>query len=150
MTPRPPLVLASLFGAGYFPFASGTLASALTLAVVFWLRPYPLAYALVTLAICGVGVWAADAAERLLGEKDSHKIVIDEAAGMLLSAAYLPQAWWFPVAAFVCFRVLDVWKPFPARQAQALPGGWGVMTDDVIVAVYTNLLLQGLRLILPS
>jgi phosphatidylglycerophosphatase A len=143
------LALASVFGAGYFPIASGTFASALALIPWFWLRDRPWLYAAVTLGACVLGVWTATEAEYILQEKDSHKIVIDEVAGMWIAAAYLPRHWFNPVAAFVLFRIFDVWKPFPARQSQVLPGGWGVMIDDVIVAVYANLLLQITRLFLP-
>jgi len=136
---------ASVLGAGYFPVASGTFASALAVLPFLVLRPHPWAYALAVVALCALGVWSAGAAERVLGEKDSHKIVIDEVAGYLIAAAALPAHWAYPAAAFVLFRVFDVWKPFPARQSQALPGGWGVMTDDVIAALYANLLLQGVR-----
>lgn len=143
------LGIASLGGAGYFPWASGTVASALTIPVYFWLRPYPGWYTAVTLLCCVVGVWSAGAAERLLGEKDPHKVVINEMAGYLIAAAFLPFHWFYPVAAFFIFRALDVWKPFPARVSQQLPGGWGIMIDDIIVALYTNGLLQLARLVLP-
>jgi phosphatidylglycerophosphatase A len=143
------LLLATCFGAGYFPFASGTLASALALLPYWGLRGNRLLYLLVTLGICALGVWTSGRAEIILNEKDSHKIVIDEIAGYLIAAALLPLHWFYPLAAFVLFRVFDVWKPFPAYEAQALPGGWGVMADDVIAAVYANVLLQAARLVLP-
>jgi len=143
------LLVASVCGAGYFPVASGTFASALALVPYFWLRDRPWAYAAVVAALCVLGVWTSGQAERILQEKDSHKIVIDEVAGMLVAAAGLPVHWFYPFAAFVLFRIFDVWKPFPAQQAQALPGDWGVMTDDLIAAVYANVILQGLRLFLP-
>jgi phosphatidylglycerophosphatase A len=139
------LALATWFGAGYFPIASGTFATAIALAVAWWLRSWPASYPWIALGLTIVGVWSAGAAEGILKEKDSHKIVIDEIAGYFISMAFLaPTAFNF-LAAFFIFRVFDVWKPFPARQSQVWPGGWGVMADDLIVAVYTNLLLQGVH-----
>jgi len=143
------LVLASVFGAGYFPIASGTFASAVAVLPYWALRGNRPLYIWVTVLICVLGVWSAGEAEKLLNEKDPHKIVIDEVAGYLIAAAFLPMHWFYPAAAFFLFRVFDVWKPFPARESQALPGGWGVMVDDVIAAVYANVLLQIARLFLP-
>lgn len=145
---RLPLWIASVCGAGYFPWASGTFATLLAVPCYFWLRPYPLAYGAAVAGLCVLGVWSAGEAEKILREKDSHKIVIDEVAGYLLAAACLPSAWIYPAGAFFLFRLFDVWKPFPARQSQALPGGWGVMADDVIAAIYANLLLQLGRLLM--
>ncbi len=142
-------LIASVLGAGYFPVASGTFGTLLAVPLFLCLRGSPWAYGLVTAGLCGLGVWAAGETERLLREKDSHKIVIDEFAGYLVAAAYLPAHWFYPVAAFFLFRILDILKPFPAHGSQKLPGGWGVMCDDLIVAVYTNLALQGARWLLP-
>ena len=143
------LGLASVGGAGYFPWASGTFASFLVLPAVWFLWPHPGADAATTAAVCVLGVWSADVAEAVLGEKDSHKIVIDEVAGMLVAAAALPPSWFHLAGAFVLFRIFDVWKPFPARRSQRLPGGWGVMIDDLVAGIYANLVLQVIRLMTP-
>ena len=89
-----------------------------------------------------VGIWAGGRVERLLGLKDPGVIVIDEVAGMMLSVLVLPRTPLILLAAFLCFRVLDIVKPFPARQAQWLLGGLGVVVDDLIVGAYTLLLLS--------
>lgn len=143
------LMCASVFGAGYFPVASGTFASALAVLPYFALRNHPAAYVCATLGLCALGVWTAGETEKILNEKDSHKIVIDEVAGYLIAAAFLPAHWIYCAGAFVLFRIFDVWKPFPARESQALPGGWGVMTDDVIAGVYANLVLRAVGVFLP-
>jgi phosphatidylglycerophosphatase A len=71
---------------------------------------------------------------------------VDEVVGMWLSLLFLPFTPTTAAVAFVLFRVLDVFKPYPARQFEALPGGWGIMTDDVMAGIYANLLLRaGLR-----
>lgn len=142
------LAIASVFGAGYFPVASGTFASALALLPALALRDAPWGYAAAVLVLAVLGVWSSGEAEHILGEKDPHRIVIDEVAGMFIALAGLPSHWAYVLAAFVLFRIFDVWKPTPARQAQDLPGGWGVMADDVIAGLYANLLLQGARLLL--
>ena len=93
-----------------------------------------------------MGIWAASQTERLSGRKDPGKVVIDEVAGQMITFLARPDGgwrWW--LAGFVVFRILDVLKPFPAGRAEHLPGGWGVMTDDVIAGFYSlaTLLLLG-------
>jgi phosphatidylglycerophosphatase A len=143
------LALATVGGAGFFPLASGTFASLLTLPLYYVLREQMWLYLGVTLACLAVGIWAGGRAEKYLGEKDPHAVVIDEVVGQLLAAAFLPHHIFYPVAAFFLFRLFDVWKPFPAYVSQQLPGGWGIMTDDVIAGIYANVLLQIARLFLP-
>jgi phosphatidylglycerophosphatase A len=92
-----------------------------------------------------VGIWAGGRVERLLGLKDPGVIVIDEVAGMMLSVLVLPRTPLILLAAFLCFRLLDIVKPFPARQAQWLLGGLGVVVDDLIAGAYTLLLLSASR-----
>ena len=92
-----------------------------------------------------VGLWAGSRVERVLGRKDPGVIVIDEVAGMLLSVIGLPRSIPVLVTAFVLFRVFDVWKPFPARESQALSGGMGVMVDDLIAGLYALILVMGAR-----
>jgi len=93
-----------------------------------------------------VGTWAAHRAERVLGgAKDPGVIVIDEVAGMLLSVVLLPRSIPVLVTAFLLFRLFDIWKPFPARESQALTGGVGVMVDDLIAGLYTLVLVMGAR-----
>jgi phosphatidylglycerophosphatase A len=143
------LAVASVAGIGYAPWASGTVASAAALLPYLFLRERPWLYALVLLGLLAVGVWSGFEAERILREKDSHKIVVDEVAGMLLAAAYLPPHPFYPLAAFFLFRALDVWKPGVIRRVQAWPGGWGIMADDVLAGVTTNVILQIASVLLP-
>jgi phosphatidylglycerophosphatase A len=92
-----------------------------------------------------VGTWAAHVAEPLLGRKDPGAIVIDEVAGMTLSVLWLPVTVPTLLAGFVLFRIFDVVKPFPANRLQALPGGIGVMIDDLVAGLYALILLLVLR-----
>ena len=136
---------ASLFGAGYAPIASGTVGSFVTL-VLIWLLPWTTFGLLVALVVVTiVGLWAGSRVERVLGRKDPGVIVIDEVAGMLLSVIGLPRSIPVLVTAFLLFRVFDIWKPFPARESQALSGGMGVMVDDLIAGLYALILVMGAR-----
>ena len=138
-------MLASVFGAGYSPVASGTVGSLVT-AVAIWLLPLtPLRIAVALAVVTPLGIWAGSRVERALGRKDPGVIVIDEVAGMLLSVVLLPRSIPGLVTAFLLFRLFDIWKPFPARESQALTGGVGVMVDDLIAGLYTLVLVMGAR-----
>lgn len=142
------LVIATVFGAGYFPIASGTFGTLVAVLPYYMLRGNVWAYTLATLLCLVLGVWTATAVESVLHEKDSGKIVIDEVAGYLVTMAFLPHHWFYPMAGFVLFRLLDVWKPFGIRKSQQLTGGWGVMIDDVLAGLAANCILRGLSLFL--
>jgi phosphatidylglycerophosphatase A len=138
-------VLASVFGAGYAPVASGTVGSFVT-AVAIWLLPVtPLRILVALVVVTVVGIWAGSRVERVLGRKDPGVIVIDEVAGMLLSVILLPPTIPVLVTAFLLFRLFDIWKPFPARESQVLTGGVGVMVDDLIAGLYALVLVLGAR-----
>ncbi|MFI5316726.1 MAG: phosphatidylglycerophosphatase A [Myxococcota bacterium] len=134
------LALATGAGSGYSPVAPGTVGSAVGLALWIGLAGLaPLPYAGACAAITALGVWAAGRAEEILGNHDDGRITIDEVAGMLLSLAWLPARWEVAGVGFLLFRLFDIWKPFPARAAERLPGGLGVMADDLVAGVYANL-----------
>jgi phosphatidylglycerophosphatase A len=137
--------LASVGGAGYAPVASGTVGSFVAV-VALWLIPFDRWALLWTfLAVTAIGVWAGGRVERLVGVKDPGVIVIDEVAGMFLSVLTLPRTIPVLLTGFVLFRLFDVWKPFPARESQSLPGGVGVMLDDLIAGFYALVLVLGAR-----
>jgi phosphatidylglycerophosphatase A len=139
------LAVATVGGVGYAPVAPGTVASALTVAAL-WLLPFSRsALVLFFVIVTVVGTWAADRAERAIGGKDPGAIVIDEVAGMTLSVLTLPLTPAVLVVAFFLFRVFDVLKPFPAGRSQAIPGGVGVMVDDLIAALYALVLVSAAR-----
>lgn len=143
-------MLASVFGAGYAPVASGTVGSFVTV-VAIWLLPLtPLRIAVALVVAILVGIWAGSRVERVLGKKDPGVIVIDEVAGMLLSVILLPRTIPVLITAFLLFRLFDIWKPFPARESQALTGGVGVMVDDLIAGFYTLILIMGALTLFPG
>jgi phosphatidylglycerophosphatase A len=118
------------------------VASGLTVVVLWALGPSPLALTAILVAVTVVGTWAAGEAERALGRgKDPGVIVVDEVAGMTMSLLAVPLTPAAAVVGFVLFRVFDVVKPFPANVSQRLPGGAGVMADDLIAGLYVVVLL---------
>ena len=154
--PGPAVWIATCGGVGYFPLAPGTAGSAAGLALVIALRQVPfeppwLAVSLTVLAGClfGVGVWAAGEAEKSFGRVDPPPVVIDEVVGQIITFLVSPLApWKWLLVGFVLFRVFDVVKPFPARRAERVPGGWGIMLDDVAAGVYSAAALTVLELVL--
>jgi phosphatidylglycerophosphatase A len=132
-----------VLGVGRSPVAPGTAGSAVTAAGI-WLLPFTRPALIVAfLAVTALGLWAGGRAERAIGAKDPGVIVIDEVAGMMLSVLLLPPTLPVLAAGFVLFRCFDVWKPFPANVSQRLPGGLGVMADDLVAGAYTLVLLLG-------
>ena len=132
---------------GYFPIAPGTVGSGGGLLVFALLLPArsSLVEVAVILGLCVAGVWAAQVAARHFGGEDPGPVVIDEVVGMLVTLAFVPASVATAVAGFFLFRVFDILKPHPASRFELLPGGWGVMADDVMAGIYANL---GLRLLL--
>jgi phosphatidylglycerophosphatase A len=123
--------------------APGT-AGSLVAAVGLWLIPFtPVALLVSLVAVTGAGIWAGSRVEQLVGTKDPGVVVIDEVAGMMLSVLLVERTPAVLLTAFVLFRLFDIWKPFPARQSQALPGGLGVVADDLIAGAYTLMVLVG-------
>jgi phosphatidylglycerophosphatase A len=136
------VAVATVGGVGRAPLAPGTVASALTIAVLWLFAPTPVVLAALFVAVTVVGTWAAGEAEHALSRgKDPGAIVVDEVAGMTLSMLAVPLTPAAAVVGFVLFRVFDVVKPFPANVSQRLPGGVGVMADDLIAGLYALILL---------
>lgn len=128
-------VLSTLGFVGYFPVAPATAASAVVTLVGWFLPVPPLAAALVLIAGGGaLAVWICGEAEKELGH-DAHPIVADEVVGQSIALLGVPHDPVSFFASFALFRVFDVWKPLGARESQRLPGGIGVVTDDVIAGI---------------
>jgi phosphatidylglycerophosphatase A len=129
------LFLATLGPSGWAPVAPAT-AGSFVVALVGWFLPVPALWVTLVLLVIGtaIAVWAAGEAEKDLGH-DAKPIVIDEAIGQSLALLYVPHTIAAFFASFFLFRVFDVWKPLGAREAQALPGGYGVVADDMIAGL---------------
>jgi len=134
---------------GRVPFAPGTAGTIVGVLLAVLLRDAVYCwYALATAVVTSIGTWAAGEADAILGTKDSPTIVIDEIAGFLVAMFLVPFTWWTVVAGFVLFRLIDIVKPWPLKRLQDIPGGMGVMLDDLGAGVYTNVILQAAGLIL--
>jgi phosphatidylglycerophosphatase A len=136
--------IATFFGAGRYPFAPGTFASFLAVWIYkFFVSRWPWPWQIGTIAILFfVGVWAAGLLAAQLGQKDPRSVVIDEVCGQWVAFLFVPSSWAFLAAGFFLFRLFDVIKPFPIRRLERLPGGWGIMADDILAGIYASALLQ--------
>lgn len=137
--------IAAGFGAGFSPVAPGTIGSIVAI-VPWWLWLHALPardYVAVLILAFAVGVWAARWAIRESRVEDPSLVVWDEFVGMWLALWLLPREWPWVLAAFVVFRLFDVWKPWPVRWAdRKLHGGFGAMLDDAIAGLYALGALQ--------
>jgi phosphatidylglycerophosphatase A len=140
-------IFATGFGSGYFPVASGTAGSLVALALyglIFY--RHDTAFIITTFLLLPVSVYFCGAAEALFGKKDDSRIVLDEIVGQWVSIIFLPKSLALMILAFFIFRVFDVVKPF-FRRVQNLPGGYGIVIDDVLAGMLTNLALRLLILV---
>lgn len=159
MSQRPPLsdvriLLATWFGAGYAPFAPGTFGSlfALPIGWAFANESGFAGLALATIGISAIGVWAAEAYMVQAGEHDPGPVVIDEVAGQWLTILPMAAAmtWQAVLIGFILFRLFDIWKPWPISWADAnIPGGLGVMVDDIMAGLLGAACLYGLMMGAP-
>jgi len=139
-------VLASWFGCGYLPIARGTWASAAAVLIAVLLERFAgwraWHFGVLAAALLVPGLWAAHREARRSGQEDPPLVVIDEVLGQWLTLAGARTLNWKSfLAAFLLFRVLDIWKPAPARRVESLPGGFGIVADDLVAAVYGALVL---------
>ena len=125
--------IATGFGAGYAPKMPGTAGSVLGIGVWLLIQLTGNSWAWIVFA-AGVlpVIWIAGTAERLFGQHDPQCVVIDEVVGMPLALVGIAPVWWLVLIGFAAFRLFDIWKPFPIRQSQKLPGGWGIVVDDLL------------------
>jgi phosphatidylglycerophosphatase A len=130
--------IATGFGSGLVPVAPGTAGSVIGVGY-WWLlaslhNPW-LYFGISTAAALGA-IAVAGAAAKLYGEEDPSCVVIDEIVALPVALAFVLPVWWAVALGFVFFRLFDVWKPWPVRQSQALPAGWGIVVDDLLAGVY--------------
>ena len=149
-THRIAYLVATLCGVGRIPVVPGTFGTlaAVPLAYALALAGHPVLFGVALSLLVVLGIWSAGVVEEGEGAKDPSLVVVDEAAGFLVTVAFLPPDLLAYLAAFLLFRILDVTKPPPARRAEKFRGGLGIMADDLIVGLYGNLILRaGLYLI---
>jgi phosphatidylglycerophosphatase A len=139
------LALATVLGTGYAPVAPGTFGSAAGL-IVWWLLPASHAVQLAAIVVVfALGSWSGSVAETHFKGTDPGPVVLDEVLGMLITLFMNPVGWAGAILGFLLFRVADIVKPYPANRLEALHGGFGIMADDAMAAVYSNI---GLRVLL--
>ena len=136
---------------GYAPVAPGTCGSAVGLAAYAAVRwsDSVIVEGIVLIMALVIGIWSADIVERELG-KDPSVVVIDEVLGMLVTLAFIQVSAGGAVLGFFVFRLFDVIKPYPAGRLEHLHGGPGIMLDDAMAGVYSNLTLRVLLAVFPS
>jgi phosphatidylglycerophosphatase A len=127
---------------GYLPIAPGTFGSLAAFVFFILLKPNPFIHILILFLLIPLGIVSSHHAEKLFDSKDCRYIVIDEFCGYLLSVALLPFSYAQAAIAFFLFRFFDILKPFPIKKMESLGGGKGIMADDIVAAIYTNLVLQ--------
>lgn len=137
--------IASGAGLGYSPLISGTVGSlggVLLFLLAFYLNCSITCYLLFIFLLTLLGVWVSSEVEKGSEKKDPGLVVIDEVVGMMLTYVAVPFSWTNLLIGFVLFRILDIWKPFPARSCEKLHGGIGIMLDDVVSGIYACALLH--------
>jgi phosphatidylglycerophosphatase A len=148
-------ILGTLLGIGFIPIMPGTFGTAAAVLVYLyipqeWLTGFPgLIYMISAIVVLYfIGVFITGKAEKKLGH-DAGSIILDEFVAYFICVLLLPKSYLTAIYTFAIFRVFDIAKPQPIKLLQKLKGGWGVMTDDVLAAVYTNLFMQIMIRIYP-
>jgi len=137
------LLLSTGFGVGYTPIAPGTAGTLVAIPIFLVLSSisFPL-YELTILTFFFFASWISGEAERCWGRKDHPRIVIDEIMGFLITMWWVPKTTPFIILGFFLFRFFDIVKPPPIRLLERVKGGYGVVLDDVLAGVYSNIILQ--------
>ena len=139
---KPIKLITSFFYLGHSPFMPGTVGSLAGLIVYSMVKNSTLLHIFSFFFLFMLGMIFSTEAEKVYKRKDANMIVIDEAVGMLLALFLVPYRFWLVMAGFVLFRLFDIIKPPPARRVEAVSGAFGIMFDDIIAAIYTNVILQ--------
>ncbi len=134
--------LATGFGSGLAPFAPGTAGTLVGVLICLLCLPLPWHMRLlIVIALSALSIYVADQAEKIYQKKDDQRIVIDEIIGLQITMLPVAINVLNLCAAFALFRIFDIWKPFPIKNLQELPGGWGVVIDDIAAGIYAGLVL---------
>jgi phosphatidylglycerophosphatase A len=133
----------SVFFIGYLPLIPGTFGSLAGVGLFYLVGQLnSFVYFLSLVVVILLGLSLSGGAEKLFNKKDPSRVVIDEVAGMLIALAFMPLDLRIIVLGFILFRIFDTIKPYPADKIQNLHGAVGIMADDIIAGIYTNIVLQ--------
>ena len=136
-------LLATGFGSGLSPFAPGTMGTLVGTPICLVCLPFtwPIRF-LFVIVLSALAIFVSGRAETIYSKKDDQRIVIDEIAGFQVAMLPVAITGLNICAAFVLFRIFDIWKPFPIQNLQQLPGGWGVVIDDLAAGIYAGVLMM--------
>ena len=140
-------LFATVFYVGFVPVAPGTVASLLGVLLYLVVRNHPALYFSLTVILLAVGFWSSTVAEKNFSKKDPRQIIIDEFSSVLLVYLFIPFSLKFLIIGFLLFRFFDIVKIPPIKKLEALPGGLGIMLDDIAAAILANFILQVLRIL---
>ena len=137
-------LLAFGFGAGLLPRAPGTFGTLIAIPL-YWLigNLASMWYGAIVVVLFVFGIWICEITARELGVADHPAIVWDEIVGFQVTMFMAPPGWQYLLLGFGLFRLFDIVKPYPIKRLEELPGGWGIMSDDVFAGIYAMLVLQG-------
>lgn len=150
------LAVATVIGVGKVPYVSGTCGSLVGVLIYLtlrWIQPIdhssPLQASIILmglLLLTSIGIWSASRTEKILNQKDSGIIVIDEVVGQLITYLFVPfrSGIFIICAGFLLFRLFDIWKPYPIKSFESLKAGLGVVADDVVAGIYAGVALSGI------
>lgn len=142
-------IITTFFYLGYLPFIPGTFGSLGGIILFYFVKNNTLVYGLTILILAILGLALTAEAEKIFKKRDPRNVVIDEVVGMLLSLVFLPYDIKLVISGFFLFRLLDALKPYPIKWLEQRHGSIGIMGDDIVAGLYTNIILQAvLRLAL--
>jgi phosphatidylglycerophosphatase A len=133
---------ASVLGVGYLPAAPGSWATLMGVVIVHYLGNNLPVYTIFLLVLLILGIMATGIIEKQMNQKDPGCLVIDEVVGVMIALWGLPLIWPVMISGFFLFRAFDMFKIYPINKLEAQPGGWGIMLDDCMAGVYTNIILR--------
>ena len=139
-------LISTSLGIGYIGKGAGTVAA--VACCICWYLAWasgfnPVTTIVITIVITLIGVWSSTVVSKIWG-KDPSRVVIDEVAGMCISLLFIPVTLKYVIIALVLFRFFDIAKPLFIKKMENLPGGWGIMLDDVLAGIYANAILQAI------
>jgi len=134
--------IATVFGVGYLPVAPGTWATAVGVVIAFYLGDNLPAFTILLVVLLFLGIMTSGILEKQAKQKDPGFIVIDEVVGVMIALWGLPLIWSVMICGFFLFRAFDMFKIYPINKLESQPGGWGIMLDDCMAGVYTNIILR--------
>jgi phosphatidylglycerophosphatase A len=138
----PAILVATWFGCGLAPVAPGTAGSLAAVVIAYVLPWRPMYFTALAIALTPIAIWAAGVTARETNSKDPQIVVVDEVLGQWITLGGASVLnWKSSLAAFVLFRLFDIWKPPPVRRLEALPGGTGIVADDLMAGLYGALVL---------